>query len=838
MKTHRRERLASLPRALRWPLYALLALYLGYLLLGNLFLNTPLGPWALNRRPAQFSMHWGPGATWWPGRVALWNVQLRGQTPRQRWQVDADRVHGRLRLLPLLRRQVDVPELHANGLDGAIERAVPAGDAQAGAAPLATAGPSVAATSPAPAAGLAAAAHASPSAASPPAGAPAPAAGPTRATAAAAAGDTPPAVDSAATAAGAGPSAGPDAARGAASSPPGVPASRAAAMPAVAATPVRDARPAWTLQFGRIVAEQVRGFRFDRLRLAGEGRAEVGFFKQLRGGPLEVYPSRLDFSGATLRWNDEELLRGGRVHGRFELPRHSPAQARGLDVLALARAALQLQGDTAALALQRDAGGRPHFRNAPGQGRADLDLRWTRGELASGSRLQWDAPVLEGAAAGGRPLGVLALQLRVDQDLHLRARMPESAGEGVTLDADLRLRGRQLPLHSLRSLLPRASGHVRAQWRFASLDWIPALFPQAGWLALDGEGQVDADLRVADGALAAGSRLQVPQVKASAAVMGNHIEGQAQADLRVDADAHGHLLPTLALRMQRFVIAADDARGRPFVDGRDLRLDLRTRADARGVAGLRDTTTAHLVFHDARVPDLRAYNRYLPQAQMRFEGGSGRLSGDLQVEPGGQVGRGWLRVDATAARLHLAGLALRGDVAADVRLQRADLKGETFRLDASTLDLRNVSFSGPDGRQRGGWWARIVLEDARMGWRQPIAVDSRARISVRDIGFLLALYTRDRNVPAFLYRIVDAGQAQLTGRVQWHGDTLVLDRLRAGNARFDVRARLRLQGQRRSGSLFAQWGLLSAAVALRDDTPQWHLLRARDWYEAQPDLAR
>ncbi len=370
------------------------------------------------------------------------------------------------------------------------------------------------------------------------------------------------------------------------------------------------------------------------------------------------------------------------------------------------------------------------------------------------------------------------------------------------------------------------------------MSWIAALFPDVDWLTLEGEGLVDADLRIDRGQLGAGSRLQVPHVQAQVGVMGHAITGQASADLRVDADANGQLLPALALQMQQFSIAHTDAPTRPFVQGRDLRLDLKTRADARNLASLRDATRAHLVFANARVPDLRAYNRYLPQQQLRFDGGNGVLSGDLQIEPGGRIGKGGVRIGARAARLQFAGLALRGDVDADLRLQRGDLRAEQFSLDASSIQLRNVGFTGPDGQHRDGWWARVVLDDARMQWRQPVGVDGRVRIQVRDLAFLVALYARDRSIPNWMLRLVDAGQAQLTARAHWQGETVIVDRLQARNERFQVDARLCLQGNQRSGSLLARWGMLSAAVGLRGDTPEWHLLRAPEWYRAQPELLR
>lgn len=799
-----RARWQSLPRLVRWPLLAFLVVYASYLLLGNLLLNTPLGPAALNRKPDRFTMHWGPAVTWWPGRLTLWKVELQGRSARTRWNVSAQRMSGQVRLLPLLHRQLLVPELHAHGVRGGMQAAVPTAVTVATPAPATAPNTQVAAAPPADAAGT-----------------PPPTTAqdklPTR-TPDVAAGTQPPARTSGA----------------ATRVPPSAGGANAAGAPAGPASTA----PAWTLQFDRIVADQVQAVTLRQLWIQGDGQLQLGLFKQLRGGPMEVFPSRASFDNARMRWGDSEVLRNGQLRIEASIARHAPEQARGLAMLQLADAQVSVHGDTAALDVVRNAQGRHTLATRAGTGRADGQLRWTRGALQPGSQLQWRAPLHDSTRTPAALLGELAAQLQVDQDMRLQVSMPEPADAGLTLDADLRVQGRQLPLQSMRSLLPRTSGHARLHWQLSSLSWIPALFPDVDWLTLEGDGLVDADLRIDRGQLGAGSRLQVPHVRAHVGVMGHAIDGQASADLRVSADANGQLLPALALQMQQFSIAHSDAPTRPFVQGRDLRLDLQTRADARNLATLRDATRAHLVFANARVPDLRAYNRYLPQQQLRFDGGNGVLSGDLQIEPGGRIGKGGLRIGARAARLQFAGLALRGDVDADLRLQRGDLRAENFRLDASTIQLRNIGFTGPDGQRRDGWWARIVLEDTRMQWHQPVGVDGRVRIQVRDLAFLMALYARDRSIPNWMLRLVDAGQAQVTGRVHWQGDTVIVDRLQARNERFQVDARLRLQGSQRSGSLLARWGMLSAAVGLRSQTPEWHLLRAPEWYQAQPDLLR
>ena len=145
-----------------------------------------------------------------------------------------------------------------------------------------------------------------------------------------------------------------------------------------------------------------------------------------------------------------------------------------------------------------------------------------------------------------------------------RPEAPAQPGKLLFLDADLRLRGTQVPLGGIsKRCVPRTSGHVVGRWDFASLRWLGNFF-NAPWLALDGSGAVDADVQVVDGKVAAGSRIGVPEVDAVAHVMGNRIQGRARAAGRLDAGKGDELLPSLELVMDRFNIAADDAPNAPL----------------------------------------------------------------------------------------------------------------------------------------------------------------------------------------------------------------------------------------------------------------------------------
>lgn len=716
----------------------LFAVYAAYLIAGNIFINTPVGEWTANRRPEKFHIEWGPGVTWWPGRVAVWDVRMGGQAGRTKWSVQADKASGRVALWPLLHKEVRVPNVQASGVTGAVDMV----------------------------------------------------------------------------------------------------------GPKVAPKPTRPG--GWILNFERIRSDSIRGGRFAGLALEGTGRAQVGFYKQLRGGVLELMPSTAHFDGARLRLGEHEVLRDGRIDARFAIARHARAQAPGVRKLLLTDAELTLDGEAAALRTLIDPNGKATFSTLPGQGNVSAKLGFARGSLTSGSTLRWHMPITGNDFTGRARNATLDVAMDVDRDVRITARAPAKASSPFSLDADLAVRGTQVPLTDPRSLVARSSGHVVGRWQFTSLRWLGRFFADAPWLALDGAGVVDADVRVVDGKVAGGSRVSVPEVEVVAHVMGNRIQGRARAEGRLDAGEGNEVLPHLELLMEHFKIAADDEPGRPFVEGRDLHIDLGTqsgfeRGTLRNTGALKEVgqqAQANLRFSNAVVPDLRAYNRYLPSEHMRFDGGSGLLSGDLQLDGAGVVGRGKVRVQGKGAQMHVAGLSLRGNLDVNTQLRSADLRGHNFNIDGTDVNLSGISFTEPGGESRSGWWARIGLERARMDWDKPMGINGRGHVAMKDVGFLLSLFSRQRDYPKWVYKLVDAGQANVSGNVQWSNDTLVLDRLVADNQRYDLKARLRLRGKDRNGSLYAKWGVLGCAVAVNNGKRDFHLVKAREWYDAQPDLIR
>lgn len=710
-------------RRLGW---SVLGFYLGYVLLGNLFLSTSLADRALSRKPDRFHAQWQRGVTWWPGQARLWDVKVKGQARRVQWSAQAERVRASFALLPLLWREFKFTDIAADEL-------------QFDAARVAT--------------------------------------------------DLQPA-------------------------------------------PVRPG--GWIIHLASIHSDTLRRARWEGLEASGQGRVEFGLVKQLRGGALEILPSTLQMTAAQIKLADDVLLSQAALDARFSMPSHRADETRGLARLALISVALQLQGDAPGVALTLASNDRLDIAVQPGGGRADVQLAFERGELQPGGRVVLDLPVSFTDPAGLRRENRFTVDAAIDEQIALRVVLPAQPQGVGSLDANLRIASRRLPLEGWRQLLPQTSGEVALRWRFESLRWLSDLLVPSDWLSFDGVGELDASLRIDAGRLVDGSRFEVPGVELSVHVLDERIRGHARAAATILAPAAGKAEATahVELVLDRFSIASEAAPDQVYVQGRDLKLDLESSGD---LARFRDTMNARLRFSDASIPDLTAYNHFLPRRQLRFTGGSGRLGGDVSLDAHGKVATGRLALTAKRAALAVAEIDVSGDVAIEAQLRRADLEGRSFTLDGSRATLENVGYTQGDETRRG-WWTKIALPRSRVRWGRPLRLDGEVEATMKDVGFLLALFARHKSYPKWVLRLIDAGEATVRGQAQMRDGALVLDRLTAQNERFGVRGRLTLDEARRHGDLLLSWGVLDVGLEWQGGERKLHLRKATEWFERRPDM--
>lgn len=590
----------------------------------------------------------------------------------------------------------------------------------------------------------------------------------------------------------------------------------------------------WTVRFDDVLAGSVRYAYFNNVVLDGPGRAEGGFVKTMRGGPMEVLPSRLHFEDAVMFRDGARLMWNTSVESRLAIARHRREEAPGIRKLEKTDLEIAIESTTAGLRLQHDAGHKPELRLSDGPGRLSGKLGWHQGSLEPGGSLSLAFPA-SGDLDGSVESTEAAVELRVtDDDIRIKGGVAPISSGSLSAATDLAIRGTDVPLQDLAALAKRTSGQFFGRWHFDSLAWLSELLPGPKIVKFDGAGTALVDVKLRDGQLGAGSFIEVPKVAAMARALGNRFDGEARARITFETGRPGELESHLVAQMQDFRIAPDNSPDQSYVHGQDLHIE----ANAGGErSALGDHVHARIWFKDAQVPDLRAYNRYLPNANLRFLAGEGRVSGDLRFDREGNVGHGSFRVDSRRVQLALADLVMQGDIVVDTRLRRADLAAHQFNADGSEVSLQGVRTTRGEELLGSDWWGHVALVEARLDWDNPATIDGRIQVRLKDAGVLLALYAQRKHLPDWVGKVIDAGEVQADGRIGVHEGTLLLDSFEARNERFDVLARLRLHEKQASGDLYARWGALSMGVELADGKRQVHLVGARKWYDGRPGLA-
>ncbi len=582
----------------------------------------------------------------------------------------------------------------------------------------------------------------------------------------------------------------------------------------------------WTLRFDAIHSDSIQHARFGKLLIIGKGSGTVGFRKQLRGGPSELYDSQVAFADASASYDGVQLLDAMKVEARFGYPWHYRDQAPGIAKFEIIHGALKVDARSHGIRVDTDARTLA-VSSSPSTGQLQADITLDGSTLQPGSHAVWRVPLQAGAGAPDR--GTLALQMDAAQDIRLQARLPAREDTGASLDADLHVSGRKIPFREPAQLIERTSGRIQGEWTFTSLNWIPALFLRKPWLQLDGGGTVRADLQLQQGELAAGSTVDIPEAAASAEVAGVRMAGTASA--------HGELKPgtptraVLDVRVPRFNARAGGDKRDTLFDGRDLALQL--SGDGR-LREFRKDMRARLRFNNATIPDLTAYNRYLGKEQVRLLGGTGTLTGDVELDTDGRVGHGTATLLGSGARMRVAGLDLLGNAQVDATLRRGDFKQRYFDLSGTSVQLHNVQVGQQD--RKAPWQGRVQFKQGRIDAQAPFRVDANADLTMSDAGPLLAVFAERGDYPRWVLSLLDAGQVRASTRLRWQAGHIVLDGLQAENERLSLRARLDLLDQNKRGDLYLRWGLLGAGIELDGKQRQWHLAGAREWFDARPAL--
>jgi hypothetical protein len=150
----------------------------------------------------------------------------------------------------------------------------------------------------------------------------------------------------------------------------------------------RSYRP-WTLRFERVFLDHVRGFDFNDVHLAGDGRVE-GAFSVVIGRSFRLEPSRVRMPAARLALGKDAVASGVDLEGSASLGPYTPREHPGMEGFDFLSGSLMARGEVPDLPFLESSGMVKTGHRTPGA--LIADLRFEQGRLMPGSRFDVTAP--------------------------------------------------------------------------------------------------------------------------------------------------------------------------------------------------------------------------------------------------------------------------------------------------------------------------------------------------------------------------------------------------------------------------------------------------------------
>lgn len=589
---------------------------------------------------------------------------------------------------------------------------------------------------------------------------------------------------------------------------------------------------AWRLRFDRVQVHSPLRFALDETVLSGTADARASWSQQLRGGRFELLPSSLHLRDARLERGGRVLLDELALQAQAQIEPHPRREHRGLAMLGFLALDVELAGRGPGYRLDVNEQFELDHALQPGRGHLRGRIVLDHGRVGDASTLSLRVPVEVTTHAGHKAQGDAQLTLQAEaDDIALNLSLPPIPALIQRAEARMRLTSRALPLPPWEGQWQRVAGEIDLDARFSSLALVAPLLDRLHGFRLDGRGDVQGHIVLAQGQLARGTEVVVEDGAFTLEAWSHRFAGSARADARFAPGADGAKRAVAKVTLKRFDLAPLAAPDAILGSGRDLVLDL--EADG-SLAQMPERVRAHLRFADADLPDLTRFNRYLPANGVRLLAGKGRIGADMAMQVAEGRNGGSFTLAATGATLRMGEMVLRGDLQVDARVEAEALTSREFHLPGTRVSIRRAAIVEPAGEPVENWWGVANVTDGRMSFEPPMELAAAADVQLRDVAPLLAIFAQHRQFPRWVRRLVDNGEADARGRIQRQDDCMVLDRIVANNARFEVQGRLRLCQGPPSGQLYARWGVLGMALELGRGERKFHLVGAKKWFESQP----
>ncbi len=372
---------------------------------------------------------------------------------------------------------------------------------------------------------------------------------------------------------------------------------------------------------------------------------------------------------------------------------------------------------------------------------------------------------------------------------------------------------------------PPLSGVVRLEGSVANIGFINNFLKNSQGLKFSGNGYLDADLRLLDGQVSPGSRLQITSDNLSSRFLDFEANGSGMVSAQIEGAAN-----TPVARLESFIKSFRLRRlGETvsYVSGKGFQITA-VAGSFDSIQGLQNLDTSVRLIA-AEIPDISVYNSYLPEnAGISIDSGKGRVTGDFHLI--GSSGSGNLDMQADGVEVNVKDQIIKGDLRINTRLADGNLEKMVFDASGTRLRIENGSLLSKNGTEAEEWWGQLDIKHGQMTWKRPLLLNATLNLHLRDSGLLVHMFAKQKK--KWLNDLLTIKNVQGETTVILNGKSILLSKVRITGEQLLVLADVHLYEKDIRGGMYARYGILRIGVELEDENRTLKLLKPRKWYDS------
>ncbi len=345
-------------------------------------------------------------------------------------------------------------------------------------------------------------------------------------------------------------------------------------------------------------------------------------------------------------------------------------------------------------------------------------------------------------------------------------------------------------------------------------------------------GRLDTRLLLEDGALQPGSLCALGSDGFRIGLLGLTAAGSAKAAATTRA-VDGRPLTEASIDLASFSLL-DAAEASVGVEGSGLAV--RATWDGLSLADNRLATSVEVVLPPTTITDVGVLGGLVPpQWGVAVASGTGTVSGRLAVDAD-RLASGQLDLESTQLRVTARGTPMRADLRIHATLARGDLPRRRFEVPHATVGIENAINEARDPNEKGSrpWWCSLDFAPATVGLQRPLTVDGSIAVKMRDTRPVMALIEEFSNPPRWMALVPEVENITGFTAVRADGAVTTFTDVKIAGESLEMLGWLRLADKKADARIYTKYKGIAAGIGLDRGKSSIHIVKAHEWFDAQP----